>query len=215
VLRSIRALLLSARGVTRGLPGPAAVGNPIELFRDWFETATKAGILLPESMTLATATRSGAPSARLVLLKDVSERGFTFYTNFGSRKADELDANPRAALAFHWAVLQRQVRVEGVVERVAEAEAAAYFRTRARGSQIGAWASRQSAPLADRAALEAQVGEMRRRFEGGEVPLPPFWGGYRVIPEQIEFWQGRLDRLHDRLLFRQTAEGWAAERLQP
>jgi pyridoxamine 5'-phosphate oxidase len=217
ILSTIRAFLLATRGVVagQGLPGPEAGGDPIELFRTWWRDAERAGLLLPESVTLATATPDGQPSARLVLLKGVSEGGFVFYTNYGSRKARELEANPRAALAFHWAALQRQVRVEGVVERVTVEESAAYFATRARGSRIGAWASRQSEPIGTRAELEARVAEVRERFGGGEVPLPPFWGGYRLVPARIEFWQGRADRLHDRVVHVREAGGWRAERLQP
>ena len=217
ILKTIRALLLATRGVVTGgdLTGPEAGGDPIEFFRRWWRQAEDAGVLLAESMTLATATPDGRPSARLVLLKDVSEGGFVFFTNYGSRKSQELVANPFAALAFHWAVLQRQVRVEGRVERVSEEESAAYFATRPRGSQVGAWASRQSQPIRQRSDLEAQVEEIRKRFGAGAVPLPPFWGGYRLVPERIEFWQGRADRLHDRVLHTRTADGWQAERLQP
>ena len=217
ILKTIRAFLLATRGVLTGgdLPGPEAGGDPIEIFRRWWRQAEDAGVLLAESMTLATATPDGRPSARLVLLKDVSEGGFVFFTNYGSRKSRELAANPFAALAFHWAVLQRQVRVEGRVERVSKEESAAYFATRPRGSQLGAWASRQSQPIRQRSDLEARVGEIRKRFGAGAVPLPDFWGGYRLVPERIEFWQGRADRLHDRVLHTRTVDGWRAERLQP
>jgi pyridoxamine 5'-phosphate oxidase len=166
-------------------------------------------------MTVATATAGGAPSARMMLLKGVEDGGFVFFTNYESRKAAEIEANPRAALVFHWPVLERQVRVEGTVARLDPAASEAYFRTRPRGSRIGAWASRQSAALADRAELEAQVREHEARFAGGEVPLPPFWGGFRLVPERIEFWQGRLNRLHDRLRFERAGTGWRAVRLYP
>ena len=217
VLKTIRAFVLATRGVLggHGLPSPETGGDPIEFFRAWWRQAEQSGLLLPESMTLATATPEGRPSARLVLLKEVSARGFVFYTNYGSRKARELDANPWASLAFHWVPLQRQVRVEGRVEKVSPEESVAYFTSRPRGSRIGAWASRQSQPIASRAALEAKVAEAWRQFGAGEIPLPPFWGGYRVIPDRIEFWQGRADRLHDRVLHTRTAEGWSAVRLQP
>ena len=217
ILATIRAFLLATRGVMlgAGLPGPEAGGDPIELFLTWWREAERAGLLLPESVTLATATPEGRPSARLVLLKGVSAGGFVFFSNYGSRKARELEANPWAALAFHWVLLQRQVRVEGRVERVSQEESAAYFASRPRGSRIGAWASRQSEPIASRALLEVQAQTVRERFPTGEVPLPPFWGGYRLVPERIEFWQGRADRLHDRVLHTRTPEGWHAERLQP
>ena len=212
---NLRLVFSLGRGLTRGLPDADPGLDPIELFGQWFDAARKAGILLPEAMTLATASADGAPSARMVLLKGFGDDGFEFYTNFGSRKADELIANPRAALCFHWGVLQRQVRVEGDVTRLDRKTSAAYFRTRARGSQIGAWASRQSQPLEERELLERRVREMEKRFEGGEVPLPDFWGGFRLHPQHIEFWQGRSDRLHDRLLFRREGDGWGSRRLHP
>jgi pyridoxamine 5'-phosphate oxidase len=150
----------------------------------------------------------------MVLLKQVDQDGFVFFTNLGSQKAAELEANPRAALCFHWAVLQRQVRVAGSVARVSDEESAAYFGTRGRGSQVGAWASRQSSVLSSRDELEARVRAVEAEHPD-QVPLPPFWGGYRLTPERIEFWQGRADRLHDRLRFRRHADGWTAERLYP
>lgn len=215
-LRSNLRLVFSlGRGLTRGLPDADPDLDPIQLFGQWFAAARKAGILLPEAMTLATASADGAPSARMVLLKDFGEDGFEFYTNLGSRKAEELTANPRAALCFHWGVLQRQVRVEGSVEQLSPESAAAYFRTRPRGSRIGAWASRQSQPLERREMLVRRVREIEKRFDGGEVPLPDFWGGYRLEPQRIEFWQGRADRLHDRLLFQREGEGWNSRRLYP
>jgi pyridoxamine 5'-phosphate oxidase len=189
--------------------------DPFELFGSWFAAAAAAEILLPEAVTLATATPDGVPSARMVLLKGVDERGFVFYTNYESSKARDLDANPRAALCFHWPSLQRQVRVSGSVQRVGEEESRAYFATRPRGSRIGAWASQQSRTLLDREELTARVREYEERFAGGEVPLPPFWGGYLVVPERIEFWQGRTNRLHDRLVFTRARGGWTTERLYP
>lgn len=212
---SIKTVLTLGQGVVAGLPEAAEQANPIELFQAWFEAAKESGILLPDAVALATATADGAPSARMVLLKSVDERGFVFYTNYGSRKARELEENPRAALCFHWPVLQRQVRVTGPVSRVSEAESADYFATRPRGSQLGAWASRQSEALSGRAELEARFKETDQRFAEGDVPLPPFWGGYRLAPERIEFWQGRADRLHDRLAFSRTETGWSAVRLYP
>jgi pyridoxamine 5'-phosphate oxidase len=212
---SIKAVVTLGQGVTQGLPPATESSDPIDLFKSWFEAAREAGVLLPEAVTLATATPDGIPSARMVLLKEVDERGFVFFTNYGSQKARELDANPRAALCFHWAVLQRQVRVTGSVARVAREESDAYFATRPRGSQIGAWASRQSATLDAREALEHAVRDLTEEFADGDVPLPPFWGGYRLEPRRIEFWQGRVDRLHDRLAFTRAGNGWSTQRPRP
>jgi pyridoxamine 5'-phosphate oxidase len=189
--------------------------DPIELFRLWFEAARGAGVPQPEAVALATASADGAPSARMVLLKEVDSGGFVFFTNYGSRKAREMDANPRAALCFYWSPIERQVRASGRVTRVSEDESAAYFATRPRGSQLGAWASRQSETLHAREDLEESVREVRARFEGREVPLPTFWGGYRLEPDEIEFWQGRADRLHDRLLYTRSGAGWSARRIYP
>jgi pyridoxamine 5'-phosphate oxidase len=196
-------------------PDPKTTRDPIEAFRSWYADAEAAGLFLPEAVCLATATREGVPSARMVLLKGVDARGFVFFTNYESRKAAELEGNPRAALVFHWATLERQVRVEGTVARISHEESAAYFGTRDRGSQIGAWASRQSRSLEDRGELERAYEEVERRFEGEGVPLPPFWGGYRVEPVAMEFWQGRSNRLHDRVRFERTGDGWLGKRLYP
>ena len=212
---TIKSVVTLGQGVVQGLPEATADRDPIELFGEWFEQAKESGILLPESASLATATRDGAPSSRMVLLKSFSADGFVFFTNYGSRKAREMDENPRAALLLHWVVLQRQVRVEGSVGRIGAEASEEYFRSRARGSQIGAWASRQSEELEDRSGLESQAQEIERRFQGQDVPFPTFWGGYRIVPERIEFWQGRLNRLHDRLLFSKAEKGWAARRLNP
>ncbi len=212
---TIRSVVTLGQGVTRGLPEATAERDPIELFGVWLEEARESGILLPESASLATANRDAVPSSRMVLLKSFAVDGFVFFTNYGSRKAREMDENPRASLLLHWAVLQRQVRVEGSVERVSADASEEYFRTRDRGSQMGAWASRQSEELADRAALETRAEEIEQRFKGQDVPSPPFWGGYRLIPENIEFWQGRLNRLHDRLEYTRADGGWTARRLYP
>lgn len=211
----VRTLLTFGQGVVRGVPEAAANRDPIDLFREWFTAAQRAGIYLPEAMTVATASADGAPSARMMLLKEVDPRGFVFFTNYESRKGEELAVNPRGALVFHWAVLQRQVRVEGLVARLPTDESEAYFRTRPRGSQLGAWASSQSRPVTGRAELDARLREHERRFAGADVPLPPFWGGYRLTPERIEFWQGRANRLHDRLRFERAGAAWRAERLYP
>lgn len=213
---SFRSIVTLGKGVLRGLPAATDDRDPIELFVEWYGAAAETGLLLPDSVALATATPEGVPSARMVLLKDVDHSGFVFYTNFGSRKAKELDANPRAALLFHWNVLERQVRVEGSAERISVEEATEYFGTRTRGSAIGAWASRQSETLPDRGILKERVLEMEDKFKAGsDVPLPPFWGGYRLVPTSIEFWQGRANRLHDRLLFERAGEGWSTRRLYP
>jgi pyridoxamine 5'-phosphate oxidase len=215
-LRStLKTVFTLGRGVAFGVPEHAATDDPFVLFDLWFKDATEAGLMLPEAMTLATSSRDGAPSARMVLLKEVDRHGFVFYTNYDSRKGAELTENPRAALVFHWTVLERQVRVEGVVARVTSEESYAYFRTRGRGSRIGAWASRQSATLESRDAFLERVRHYEKEFAGGDVPLPPFWGGFRVAPQRIEFWQGRANRLHDRLLYERNGEGWTRSRLYP
>lgn len=211
----LRALLTLRKGVFSGLDERTVGDDPLRLFSDWYREAREAGLYLPEAMSLATATPDGRPSVRLVLLKGHDERGFVFFTNYESRKARELADNSRAALAFHWPILQRQVRIEGTAEKISEEASFAYFRTRPRGSRIGAWASPQSAPIAGRDELMARVREYEARFGGEEVPLPPYWGGYRVRPERIEFWQGRVNRLHDRFLFEREGEGWSVRRLAP
>jgi pyridoxamine 5'-phosphate oxidase len=189
--------------------------DPIRQFRRWFDDALAAGVPEANAMTLATATPDGVPSARIVLLKDISDAGFTFFTNYDGRKARELADNPRAALVFYWGILERQVRVEGTIEKVTDAESDAYFRTRPLGSQLGARASAQSAVLPDRETLERRVAELEREFAGREVPRPPNWGGYRVRPEVVEFWQGRPSRLHDRLVYQRQPGGWKVVRLAP
>ncbi|MBC7777820.1 MAG: pyridoxamine 5'-phosphate oxidase [Phycisphaerae bacterium] len=190
--------------------------DPVDQFAFWFEEATASQILEPNAMTLATATLDGRPSARTVLLKDFGNQGFTFFTNYESQKGTDLAENPRAALLFTWLDLQRQIRIEGRVEKIAPEASFAYFQSRPRSSQIGAWASPQSHPIEGREVLEKWEAAMELKFAGLEkLPLPPNWGGYRVIPEVFEFWQGRLSRLHDRILYTREGEGWKIERLAP
>lgn len=189
--------------------------EPFAPFQRWFAEAAKSEPLA-ETMTLATATRDGVPSLRAILLKGVDPRGFVFYTNMDSRKAAELLANPRAALCFHWKSLQRQVRVEGTAEHATEAEADAYFASRPRESQIGAWASDQSRPLAGRDELQARAADFARKFaDRPSVPRPPNWAGFRIVPQHVEFWQERPSRLHDRMLFLRDGERWRKQRLFP
>jgi pyridoxamine 5'-phosphate oxidase len=190
--------------------------DPIALVQRWFADAQADGVEQHDAMTLATATPDGRPSARVVLLKGIDARGFAFFTNYESRKGRELDANPQAALVLLWTALQRQVRVVGRIERLSAEESDAYFATRPRGSQLGAWASEQSQPLPDRAELEARWAALDERWSGTAVPRPPHWGGYRVVPEEIEVWQGRANRLHDRFAYVRAPEGgWTWTRLQP
>lgn len=212
---TLRALFLVRKGVIGGLSEASAGRDPIALFGRWFEDASRSGLLLPEAMNLSTATLEGRPSSRLVLMKSFDDDGFVFFTNYESRKAQDLEANPHAALTFHWPVLHRQIRIEGRVTRTSQAESEAYFHTRARGSQLGAWASVQTAEIEDREALVATMATRRDEFDGREVPLPPFWGGYRLHAERIEFWQGRSDRLHDRLEYVRDGEAWKLRRLSP
>jgi pyridoxamine 5'-phosphate oxidase len=189
--------------------------DPHKLFEEWFAEARLSEPNDPNAVALATGTPDGRPSLRMVLLKGHDQRGFVFYTNLDSRKGGELGANPHAALLFHWKSLRRQVRIEGAVEPVSQAEADTYFATRSRDSQLGAWASDQSRPLAERALFESRFEEVRVRFEGGDVPRPPRWSGFRVLPRQIEFWNDRAHRLHERRLFVRMDDGWSEGLLYP
>jgi pyridoxamine 5'-phosphate oxidase len=190
--------------------------DPIKQFRLWFNDAIAAKLPLPEAMSLATATREGKPSARMVLLKQVNNDGFVFFTNYNSAKAVELDDNPYAALVFYWPQLERQVRVEGKVSRTSTQESFEYFKTRPRESQIGAWASPQSEVISGREILERRARELEENYHDREIDCPDYWGGYRLIPNRIEFWKGRVGRLHDRILYERKADGpWTIKRLAP
>jgi pyridoxamine 5'-phosphate oxidase len=197
-----------------GLSEAEAHRDPLAQFERWFKDALEAGVPLANAMTLATVSAEGAPDARVVLLKGLESGGFVFYTNYASRKGRQLAARPAACLVFLWTLLERQVRIEGVTVKVAVEDSEAYFRSRPLGSRLSAWASPQSEPVADRATLERALADMENRY-GTEPPRPPHWGGYRLEPHAIEFWQGRENRLHDRLLYRRRNGGWTIERLAP
>jgi pyridoxamine 5'-phosphate oxidase len=197
-----------------GLSEAQADADPIRQFERWFEDALRAGLPLPNAMTLASVTSAGAPSARIVLLKGVEDGGFLFYTNYLSRKGRELEGRSSACLLFLWSPLERQVRIDGSVTKVTPAESDAYYATRPLGARLSAWASAQSETVARREVLEQAMEKARERYRDNP-PRPPHWGGYRVVPQEIEFWQGRSDRLHDRLLYRRASGSWTLERLSP
>ncbi len=200
---------------SRALSEDQADADPIRQFTTWFDEAVSAQLLDVNAMTLATVSPTGDPAARIVLLKGFDEHGFVFFTNYESAKGRELAARPRACLLFFWVELERQVRITGSVTQVSTAESDEYFHSRPFESQIGAWASAQSTPVANRALLETRFAELSAQYAGKAVPLPPFWGGYRVRPELVEFWQGRQSRLHDRLLYTRDGANWSRSRLAP
>ncbi len=201
LFEKLRCLFTFGQGVALPLPDISSKTNPIQLFDQWFNDAKKSGILLAESMSVSSCDQSGQPSSRMVLLKEFDEDGFVFYTNYASRKSQDLADNNKIALLFHWGVLQRQVRIEGIVEKVTHEQSEKYFHSRDRGSQIGAWASKQSSLLANKEELKKQEAYYTEKFAGQVIPLPEFWGGWRIKPHYIEFWQGRANRLHDRICF--------------
>ena len=206
---------LRTRWMRRGLTRAELDPDPYRQFEGWYEAAIDSGIPEPNGMSLATVADDGQPWLRTVLLKLYDRNGFVFFTNYESRKAQQIAGNPRVALLFPWVALGRQVKITGRAERISTADSLRYFITRSRGSQIGAWASPQSHVISSRSLLDAKVDEMRRKFSEGEVPLPSFWGGYRVEPATIEFWQGRENRLHDRFRYEKGVDGWDIERLAP
>jgi pyridoxamine 5'-phosphate oxidase len=197
-----------------GLYEATADPNPLRLFESWLQDATDAGLPLPGSMTLATVTEAGAPTARTLILRGLDDRGFVWLTNYRSRKGSELATKPQACLLFLWSPIERQVRVDGAVEKISDAESDAFYTSRPLEVRLEAWASTQSQPVSDRAALEAAMAQAHQRY-GTDPPRPPHWGGYRLAPSSYEFWQGRDDRLHDRLLYSRAGEGWAIQRLAP
>lgn len=212
---SLRARIYSLKGLFVGLHEDELTPDPIVQFGQWFNTARRVGCTLYESFTLSTVSAEGRPSGRLLLLKGYGPGGLVFYTNYHSRKSKELEANPHASMTFHWNQLFRQVRIEGEAVRLSAEESDAYFASRARGSQIGAWASEQSSVIESRKALEDRVKQVTEQYAGQDVPRPPHWGGYRLKPERFEFWQGRPSRLHDRLCYIRDGEMWRIQRLSP
>ncbi len=215
LFEKLRCLLTFGQGVALPLPPIGENADPLSLFKLWFDEANKSGILLPEAMSVSSVSQDGQPSCRMVLLKEFNQDGFIFYTNYASRKSHELNDNGKIALLFHWNVLQRQIRIEGCIEKVSAEQSAKYFHSRGRGSQIGAWASRQSSKIQTETELADNVDYYTKKFAGQEIPLPEFWGGWRVKPNYMEFWQGRASRLHDRVCFEKSASGWDNFKLQP
>jgi pyridoxamine 5'-phosphate oxidase len=214
-LEKIRCLLTFGQGVALPLPNISENTDPFTLFTEWFNDAQKSGVVLPESMSVSSCNTMGQPSSRMVLLKSFDPQGFVFYTNYQSKKSQELEQNNKVALLFHWNVLQRQVRIEGEIEKVDANTSAAYFHSRDRGSQIGAWTSRQSERIVKKDQLSQRFNKLSQEFGDNEIPYPKFWGGWRVKPQNIEFWQGRASRLHDRICFDKKDQQWQQYKLQP
>ena len=216
LFEKLRCLLTFGQGIALPLPKIPEDAQHLPLFNQWFEDAAKSGILLPEAMSVSTCNEDGQPRSRMVLLKEFNEDGFVFYTNYASRKSQNLTENNKVALLFHWNVLQRQIRIEGTVEKVSLEQSGQYFHSRDRGSQIGAWASKQSTKLTNDGELKKRVAYFNDKYPHGEVPHPHFWGGWRVKPTYIEFWQGRANRLHDRICFeKQIDDQWLQYKLNP
>ena len=215
LFEKLRCLFTFGQGVALPLPAIDENAAPYSLFKLWFDDANKSGVLLPEAVSVSSVGDNGQPSSRMVLLKEYNNDGFVFYTNYASRKSHELSENDKVALLFHWGVLQRQIRIEGCVEKVSAEQSAQYFHSRDRGSQIGAWASKQSSKIQTDDELAQRVDYYTKKFAGKDVPLPDFWGGWRVKPNYIEFWQGRANRLHDRVCFEKSASSWKNFKLQP
>ena len=215
LLEKLRCLFTFGQEVALPLPEISSDSTPLALFTQWFNDANKSGVLLPEAMSVSSCNSDGQPSSRMVLLKHFDEQGFVFFTNYSSRKSHELAENNKVALLFHWNVLQRQIRIEGTVEKVTAKESADYFHSRDRGSQIGAWASKQSKKLTHDNELKERMEAFKDKYVQGEVPYPEFWGGWRIKPTYIEFWQGRASRLHDRVCFEKKDDVWQNFKLHP
>ena len=198
-----------------GLNNKDLSDSPFELFEKWFNQAMQADVPDASAMSLATVSTDGKPTQRTVLLKLFDEKGFVFFTNYSSQKAQQIDKNPNVSLLFPWTILERQIEISGTATKISTAESLKYFLSRPRGSQMGAWASIQSAPISSRQMLESQLEKMKNKFNQGDIPLPDFWGGYRVVPETIEFWQGGVNRLHDRFEYKRSGDSWDIRRLQP
>ncbi len=215
LFEKLRCLFTFGQGVALPLPTISENTTPGELFKIWFEDAKRSGVLLPEAMSVSTCSLDGQPSSRMVLLKEFDDRGFVFFTNYTSRKSCDLVSNNKIALLFHWGVLQRQIRIEGEVEKISIEESADYFHSRGKGSQIGAWASKQSRELKYDNELNDRMQHFQTKFSDGEIPHPEFWGGWRIKPHSFEFWQGRANRLHDRLCFKLHNDEWQHCKLNP